>query len=52
MFNEEQIRKYEEIFKKNNIEFTDEKELKSVLNQMYMYAQITYEQFRMNKKEK
>ncbi|GAB6009218.1 hypothetical protein [Dysgonomonas reticulitermitis] len=52
MFNEEQIRKYEEIFKKNNVEFIDEKELMSVLSQMYLYAQLTYEQFRMNNKLK
>lgn len=52
MFNEEQIRKYERIFKENNIEFTDEKELQSVLHQMYIYAQITYEQFKINNKIK
>lgn len=50
MFNEEQIRKYERIFKENNIKFTDEQELQSVLQQMYLYAQLTYEQFRMNNK--
>lgn len=50
MFNEEQIRKYERIFKEHNIEFVDEEELHSVLQQMYLYAQITYEQFRINNK--
>lgn len=50
MFNEERIRKYEQIFKEHNIKFTDEKELQSVLQQMYLYAQITYEQFLIKNK--
>lgn len=50
MFDEEQIRKYERIFKEHNIEFADEGELQSVLQQMYLYAQITYEQFLIKNK--
>lgn len=50
MFNEEQIRKYKRIFKEQNIEFVNEHALQSVLQQMHLYAQITYEQFKINNK--
>ena len=49
MFDDEKINKYRKIFKENNIVFENEEELKSVLSQMYVYANITYEQFKINK---
>ena len=52
MFNIEKVKNYEEIFRENEVEFTNEQELKSVLNQMYQYAMIVYEQFKMNNKNK
>lgn len=48
MFSDEKVLKYKQIFKKNGIEFTNEEELKLVLNQMYVYSSITYEQFKIN----
>lgn len=50
LFDNEKIEQYKQIFKKNKVVFENEEELKSVLNQMYLYAQITYEQFRINGK--
>jgi len=51
MFNDEKVKQYEQIFKENKVEFTtNEQELKSILKQMYLYAQIIYEQFKMNNK--
>lgn len=50
LFTNEKIEKYNQIFKQNKVVFENEEELKSVLNQMYVYSSITYEQFRINNK--
>lgn len=51
MFSDEKIKQYEQIIRNNNVELNNEDELKSILKQMYLYAQIVYEQFKMNNKE-
>jgi len=48
MFNNEKIEHYKQVFKKQKVEFTNEQELISILKQMYQYAQILYEQFKIN----
>jgi|GEM_PF-2861410 len=52
MFNDEAVIKYEHLFKQHNIQFSNDSELKSILNQMYQYAQLVYEQFKINNKDK
>jgi hypothetical protein len=52
MFNDEAVIKYEYLFKQHNIQFSNDSELKSILNQMYQYAQLVYEQFKINNKDK
>lgn len=52
LFTNEKIEKYNQIFKQNKVIFDNEEELKSVLNQMYVYSSITYEQFKINNKLK
>lgn len=52
LFSNEKIEQYKQIFKTNNIVFENEEELKLVLNQMYVYSSITYEQFKINNKLK
>ena len=48
----EKIKQYEQLFKENNVKFTNEEELKSILKQMYSLAQLLYEQFKLNNKNK
>ena len=48
MFNDEKLQEYEQIFKNQEVEFADSQELKSILMQMYTFAQIVYEQFKLN----
>ncbi len=50
MFTNEKVLKYKQIFENNGVEFYNEEELKLVLNQMYVYSSITYEQFKINNK--
>ena len=52
LFSNEKIEQYKQIFKTNNVVFENEEELKSVLNQMYVYSSIAYEQFKINNKLK
>lgn len=52
LFTNEKIEQYKQILKMNNVVFENEEELKSVLNQMYVYSSITYEQFKINNKLK
>lgn len=52
LFSDEKIEQYKQIFKTNNVVFEKEEELKSVLDQMYVYSSITYEQFKINNKLK
>lgn len=52
LFSDEKIEQYKQIFKTNNVVFEKEEELKSVLDQMYVYSSITYEQFKINNKFK
>lgn len=52
LFSNEKIEQYKQIFKTNNVVFEDEEELKLVLNQMYVYSSITYEQFKIDNKIK
>lgn len=52
LFTNEKIEKYNQIFNQNKVVFENEEELKLVLNQMYVYSSITYEQFRVNNKLK
>ncbi len=51
MFKEEKMKEYEQVFKKNNIKFDTEEDFKSLLNQMYQYAKIVYEQFKINNRK-
>ena len=48
MFSDEKIKQYEQLFKENNVKFTNEEELKSILKQMYSFAQLLYEQFKVD----
>lgn len=52
LFTNEKIEQYKQIFKANKVVFENEEELKSVLNQMYVYSNIAYEQFKINNKLK
>ena len=52
MFSNEKIKHYEQVFKKYKVEFAVEQELQSMLQQMYLFAQILYEQFKINKLKK
>lgn len=52
LFSNEKIEQYKQVFKNNNVVFKNEEELKLVLNQMYVYSNITYEQFKINNKLK
>jgi hypothetical protein len=52
LFSNEKIEQYKQIFKTNNVVFENEEELKSVLNQMYVYSSITHEQFKIDNKIK